>query len=191
MLTDKTSLRRELRQTRRAHEAGLAAATRALLFMRPPAPLLELVPPGATIGVYHPVGAEASPLGYARWFHERGHPVALPWFAKRDAAMQFRLWDNPFSDEYLEPAPWGGIQPDCDAASVAPEVVIVPLLAFTAQGERLGQGGGHYDRYLDYHQDTVPIGIGWDCQLVDVLPVEPHDIPLRAVVTPTRFYGPF
>ncbi|MBS0473663.1 MAG: 5-formyltetrahydrofolate cyclo-ligase [Proteobacteria bacterium] len=190
-VTEKQALRTQFRQTRRDHEAAIPAAMRGLLFLRPPAPLLELVPPEATIGVYHPVGSEASPLGYARWFYEAGHPIALPWFADRAAPMRFRGWSNPFDEDELEPAPWGGRQPDCGADLAEPAVLIVPLLGFTPDGMRLGQGGGHYDRYLAANQDAVTIGIAWDCQLVDSLPVESHDMPLRAVVTPTRFYGPF
>lgn len=190
-MTDKKALRTELRCRRAEHEAAIPESVRALLFLRPPAPLLELIPAGATIGVYHPLGSEASPLGYARWFAERGHGIALPWFANRDAAMQFRIWDNPFSDDGLQPAPWGGLQPGDDAQSADPQVLVVPLLGFTGDGHRLGQGGGHYDRYLAGHTSAVPIGIGWDCQQVPALPLEPHDCPLRAVITPTRFYGPF
>ena len=190
-MIDKQSLRAELRRRRTSHEAAIPASMRALLFMRPPGPLLELVPDGATIAVYHPVGSEASPLGYARWFAEQGHPVALPWFADRGAAMEFRIWDNPFDEASLEQAPYGGLQLGSAAELVNPDVAIVPLLGFTAEGQRLGQGGGHYDRYLAGKPDVVPIGIGWDCQLCEDLPLEPHDRPLRAVVTPTRFYGPF
>ncbi len=190
-VTDKQALRTALRRLRTEHEAAIPDGIRGLLFMRPPAPLLELVPPGTTIGVYWPVRGEASPLGYARWFHELGHPIALPWFAGRDAPMRFRIWDNPFIDDDLEQAPFGGLQPDAGAPEAVPDIAIVPLLGFTAQGLRLGQGGGHYDRYLAENQDTIAIGIGWDCQLLDDLPVEAHDMPLRAVITPTRFYGPF
>jgi 5,10-methenyltetrahydrofolate synthetase len=64
----------------------------------------------------------------------------------------------------------------------------VPLVGFTADGQRLGQGGGHYDRWLAAHPDTVAIGLAWDMQLADELPTEPHDRPLAAVVTPTRIY---
>ncbi|MFC0590852.1 5-formyltetrahydrofolate cyclo-ligase [Novosphingobium aquiterrae] len=190
-MTDKQALRSHLRRLRRDHEAAIPASMRSLLFLRPPAPLLDLVPSDAVIGVYHPVGAEASPLSYARWFHEAGHTVALPWFADRATPMQFRTWSNPFIDDELEPAPWGGLQPDQSAEPITPDVLIVPLVGFTDSGLRLGQGGGHYDRYLAEEQDTVAIGLAWDCQLVDHLPTEPHDVPLRGVVTPTRFYGPF
>jgi 5-formyltetrahydrofolate cyclo-ligase len=70
-------------------------------------------------------------------------------------------------------------------------VLFVPVVGFTEDGARLGQGGGHYDRWLAAHPGAVAIGLAWDCQRVDALPVEPHDAPLAAVVTPTRLYGPF
>ncbi len=190
-LINKQALRAELRLRRNEHEAAIPSSMRALLFMRPPGPLLELVPQGATIAVYHPVGSEASPLGYARWFAEQGHQIALPWFAGRGEAMRFRRWDNPFEESDLVKAPYGGMQPPIEAGELAVDLAFVPLLGFTAEGQRIGQGAGHYDRYLVEHPQVVPIGIGWDCQLVDALPLEPHDQPLRAVVTPTRLYGPF
>jgi 5-formyltetrahydrofolate cyclo-ligase len=105
--------------------------------------------------------------------------------------MQFRQWDNPFDESVLTKAPYGGLQLTASAEETTIDVAIVPLLGFTVTGQRLGQGGGHYDRYLAEHPTVIAVGIGWDCQLVDALPIEPHDQPLRAVVTPTRFYGPF
>ena len=190
-MTDKKALRAELRQRRAEHEAAIPLAMRSLLFHRPPAPLLGLVPDGAVISCYYPTPGEASPLAYARWFAEREHPVALPWFAGRGAPMQFKLWGNPFDDGLLEADPYGTLQPRGDADDVVPTVAIVPLVGFDAAGRRLGQGGGYYDKFLAANPATVAIGIGWDCQFVDELPHEPHDMPLRAVITPTRFYGPF
>jgi 5-formyltetrahydrofolate cyclo-ligase len=187
----KQALRTELRRRRSEHEAAIPASMRRLLFRHPPKPLLGMIPDGATIAVYHPVGSEASPLGYARWFAEHGHPVALPWFAQRGEPMRFRLWNNPYDEETLVQAPYGGRQPPAGAAEATIDLAIVPLLGFTADGQRLGQGGGHYDRYLADHPQVTAIGLAWDRQLVDALPREPHDRSLRAVVTPTRFYGPF
>ena len=65
------------------------------------------------------------------------------------------------------------------------------LVAFTARGDRLGQGGGFYDKWLGAHPDTIRIGMAWDMQEVPELPVEPHDMALTAIVTPTRVLGPF
>ena len=83
------------------------------------------------------------------------------------------------------------LQPTGAAEAVTPQVLFVPLLGFSETGQRLGQGGGHYDRWLADHPETLAIGMAWDCQLVDELPSEDHDAPLAAVVTPTRLYGPF
>ena len=59
-----------------------------------------------------------------------------------------------------------------------------PGLAFTADGRRLGQGGGHYDRFLPrLRAGCVTIGAAFAEQLVDDLPTEPHDVRLDLVVT--------
>jgi 5-formyltetrahydrofolate cyclo-ligase len=187
----KAELRKALRAERKRHVAALPDATRALLFRVPPAPLRPLIPPGATVGLYRGGPNEAPATSYARWFQENGHLIALPRFAHGDAAMEFAAHSDPFAESDLETGPFGIMQPRADAAEVVPAIVIVPLLGFTADGRRLGQGGGHYDRWLAAHPRTSAIGLAWDCQLVEDLPHEAHDHPLAAVVTPTRLYGPF
>ncbi|MCW1383361.1 5-formyltetrahydrofolate cyclo-ligase [Novosphingobium sp. KCTC 2891] len=187
----KAALRKELRAARKAHVAALDPRIKALLFMRPPAPLLPLIPEGANIGLYLPTPEEAPALSYARFFHEAGHRIALPWFAGREAPMEFRGWDSPHINDLLEPGPWGVAQPLMDAEPVTPDLLFVPLLGFTDDGHRLGQGGGHYDRWLGAHPGVPAIGLAWDSQRVESLPREAHDHPLRAVVTPTRLYGPW
>lgn len=162
---------------------------RALLFHRPPAPLLGAIADEATIGLYHATADEAPALGYARFFHETGRTIALPHFADRDAPMVFREHSDPYGESDLEPGSYGIMQPPSSAKEVVPDLVFVPLIGFTADLDRLGQGGGHYDRWLAEHPDTIAVGLAWDAQLVESLPVEQHDVPLSAVVTPTRIYG--
>ena len=191
MTETKAALRKALRAERRRHVAALPDATRALLFRVPPAPLKSLIAQDATIGLYRASPNEAPAAAYARHFQENGHPIALPRFADRDAPMEFALHTDPFGESDLETGPFGLLQPRSEAPTTDPQVLIVPLLGFTADGLRLGQGGGHYDRWLAAHPDATAIGLAWDAQLVDDLPHEPHDRPLAAVVTPTRLYGPF
>lgn len=70
-----------------------------------------------------------------------------------------------------------------DLAPVELDVVIVPGVGFTADGGRLGQGGGHYDRFLPrLRPDCVTIGVCFREQLVDRLPIEPHDALVDLVV---------
>lgn len=65
-----------------------------------------------------------------------------------------------------------------------PDVIIVPGLAFTAAGQRLGQGGGWYDRFLQHRRaDCVTVGVCFAPQLVDDVPTERHDVVLDFVVT--------
>lgn len=80
---------------------------------------------------------------------------------------------------------------DLGARVVAPaeiDVILVPGLAFTRRGERLGRGGGYYDRYLaSLPVGTLKIGVCFDCQIVATLPMEPHDQTVDDVVTESGF----
>ena len=188
MVESKAELRARLRRLRREHVAALPGQTRALLFLRPPQAVARAIPPGAVIGLYAEGPHEAPAARYAAWFAERGHGIALPWFPTAGGAMHFRAWD-PFSPEPLQAGPHGVRQPADCAIERDPAVVFVPLLGFTAAGARLGQGGGHYDRWLAAHPGVTAIGLAWDCQRLESLPAEPHDRTLAAVITPTRLYG--
>ena len=185
----KSELRRTLRAARKAHVEALPDRIRGLLFHRPPAPLLARIPQEAVIGVYQAGPWEAPAAAYARFFHEAGHPIALPHFAQADAAMSFRRHGDPYADGDLEVGPFGVLQPAADAELLVPDVLFVPLVGFTPALERLGQGGGHYDRWLAEHPPLLAIGLAWDAQACDTLPTEPHDVALDAIVTPTRIYG--
>lgn len=74
--------------------------------------------------------------------------------------------------------------PESDVDPAWPDVVIVPGLAFTIDGDRCGQGGGWYDRFLlGIRDDCVTIGVGFDVQIVDQIPTGPFDLPLDFVIT--------
>ena len=187
----KAEIRNRLRKARRKHAAGLPPEVSALVLSRPPGPILDLVPAGATIGLYRADPGEAPAGGYAKFFHERGHTIALPWLVDLATPMIFRRHTDPYGESDLARGYFGLMQGAEEAAEVVPDVLFMPLVAFTATGDRLGQGGGFYDKWLAAHPDTIRIGLAWDMQQVPELPVEPHDMRLTAVVTPTRVLGPF
>lgn len=188
---NKSALRKELRKLRSEHVAALPDVMRGLVFRHPPAPLLSMIGDEATIGLYHAMQDEAPTTAYAGFFQERGNRIALPRFHTPESVMHFAEHSDPYGESDLEDAAFGIRQPSADASEVVPDLLFVPLIGFTERGERLGQGGGHYDRWLEQYPDTPAIGLAWDCQRLEQLPVEPHDRPLTAVVTPTRLYGPF
>jgi 5-formyltetrahydrofolate cyclo-ligase len=187
----KAELRKVLRQKRDAEAAGLPDAVRALVFNRPPAPMLELIAPDETIGFYHAYGSEAPTASYARFFHERGHTLALPRFSDKNAAMEFARYSDPFGDSDCETGPFGMLQPRADAPIVSLNTVFVPLIGCTATGQRLGQGGGHYDRWLAQNPEATAIALAWDGQVIDTIPTEAHDVSVKAIITPTCMFGPF
>lgn len=187
----KAEIRTRLRRLRREHVAAQPPAIRSLLFNRPPAPLLDMVPDKAVIGLYHATSNEAPTASYAKFFFERGHTLALPRFASRQSEMSFAAFGDPFTESDLVEGPYQLMQPVAKAEELVPEVVFVPLVGFSPDGHRLGQGGGHYDRWLEAHPGRTKVGLAWDVQLADELPLEPHDQQLDVVVTPTRMYGPF
>jgi len=191
-ITDqKAALRDALRARRRDFAATLPREVSALVFSRPPAPVLAMVPDGATIGLYRADPGEAPVGGYTRHFFAAGHPIALPRVTKLTQPMRFHAHTDPYEESDLLPGVMGLRQPSGDLPEVVPQVLFMPLVGFTARGERLGQGGGFYDRWLAAHPETVAIGMAWDCQEVEELPLEGHDMPLAAIVTPTRVLGPF
>lgn len=190
-MASKSTLRKEMRALRRDHASAIPENMRGLIFRHPPGPLRELIKPDWTIGLYHAGEHEAPASGYARHFSEAGHPVALPRFDSRESPMNFAAHDDPFGEQDLERGPFGIMQPTASSIALTPDIVFVPLLAFNEQGARLGQGGGHYDRWLAGNPAAKAIGMAWDCQLIDQIPTEPHDMKLDAIVTPTRLYGPF
>lgn len=151
--------------------------------------MVERVASETVIGLYHSQPFEAPTAGYAKFFLEQGNTVALPWFASEDSAMEFRKHSDPFDGEDLEVGPLGMLQPDASAELLVPNLLFIPLVGFTKEGERLGQGGGHYDRWLVEHSEATKIGLAWDIQLCETLPTEPHDISLDAIITPTRIHG--
>ena len=187
----KAALRREMRKRRREHAATMPAEVSALVFNRPPATILSQVPESATIGFYRADSGEAPTAAYRKFFFERGHRIALPRVTTLDKPMEFHVHTDPFAESDLESGVMGLQQPRADAPIVVPEVLFMPLVAFTAQGDRLGQGGGYYDRYLAAHPAILAFGMAWDIQEVPELPVELHDMRLTAIITPTRVLGPF
>ncbi len=190
-MEDKASLRKLLRKKRRECVEQLPETMRGLVLRHPPAPLLDLIAADAVIGLYHATADEAPTAYYAGFFFDRGHTIALPRFASRDAPMEFARHSDPYGECDLEPGPFGALQPEANADTLVPDVLFMPLLGFTARGERLGQGGGHYDRWLAKHPGAPAVGLAWDVQLCETLPIEHHDRYLDAIVTPTRLYGPF
>lgn len=111
-----------------------------------------------------------------------GRRTAFP--LPRDGAMAF----HPVTRrEELRAGKMGLAEPPEKGPRIGPEdagLILVPGLAFDSKGGRLGRGGGYYDRFLAQVPRGVPrVGIAFREQLVEHVPVEPHDCPVDAVIS--------
>jgi 5-formyltetrahydrofolate cyclo-ligase len=105
---------------------------------------------------------------------------ALPFARRSPRSMEFRRWDGApptTADEC-------GIG-TASGEPVGPDVVVVPCVGFTADGHRLGYGGGYYDRWLAANSHVVAIGVAWSFARIEleVFAAQPHDVPLALIVT--------
>lgn len=92
-------------------------------------------------------------------------------------------------DRDVKAGHFGIREPGNDCAPVGsrhPDFILVPGVAFDLQGQRLGRGKGYYDQLLKQVRGTR-CGVAFDQQIVNEIPVEPHDQPLDCLLTPTRW----
>jgi 5-formyltetrahydrofolate cyclo-ligase len=183
LAASKAALRRRILAGRmRLAEADLAAAGR--LFRDEVLGLPEAQMAG-TVAAYISVGSEPATRGlvYALW--KRGCYVLLP-LLRADWDLDWASYEGPDS---LAPGPRGLLEPTERprgvAAVASADLVIVPALAADRRGQRLGRGGGSYDRALARVGPAVlTIALLYDGELLDSVPAGPHDQRVRAVAQP-------
>ena len=140
--------------------------------------------------LYAPTGNELDVWPLIRDALARNKVVALPRFEKERNAYTTCQVTDPGRD--LLVGRFGILEPAA-SSPVVPinrlDFVAVPGLAFTLDGRRLGRGKGFFDRLLAAVRG-VKCGVGFDEQIVDIIPTEPHDIRLDCILTPTHWRCP-
>jgi len=132
------------------------------------------------VASYAPMANEADPALLHDAAVAHGHAIALPHITDRHAPMRFLGWTP---GDPLVPGPHGLRQPRDDAPALTPDIILTPLVAFDARGNRLGQGAGYYDRAFATLPKALRIGVAWAMQQRDSVPAERWDMPLHAVIT--------
>ena len=142
---------------------------------------LDLLQGAKATGLYQPMGGEPDPLPLIAGY---SGVMSLPALSG-PSPMTFRRWSP---GDTVMASSWGGTQPIETADEIFPDVIIVPLLGFDASFNRIGQGGGHYDRYLATHPSACRVGLAWEAQRVDAIEAQPWDVPMDAILTEADFY---
>lgn len=148
-----------------------------------------------TLFTFMPFRSEVDVTPLTRWWWEAGNQVVVP---KVDKALQTMEAYEISSFEELEPGAWGIPEPRSAATSLATlaaiDVMIIPGLAYDRQGGRLGYGSGFYDRFLErYDVMGLPhpfkLGVCYETQLQDELPMEQHDLRVDRMITEEGVYN--
>lgn len=182
-LNDKGEIRSEMRARRRALPAGKRAEASAAICEKLAA-RADVGAPAADspVAVYLALPDEIDLGAYIARMLRLGRRVVAPRWNGETYELAVLKGLGP---QCLRRGPMGVMEP-ADAEIVPPKEVlawIVPGLAFTRGGRRLGYGGGWYDRLLSAAPaEAVKLGVAYSFQVVADLPVEPHDVQLTAVV---------
>ncbi|MFD2178680.1 5-formyltetrahydrofolate cyclo-ligase [Veronia pacifica] len=183
------TIRKHIRQARRALTVDEQQhAANCLLAKFIVAPEIEAA---NKVALYLSVDGEINtqPLIEACW--KQGKEVCLPVLHPFSSGHLLFLKYTP--DTAMAVNGYGIPEPVLDVRRVCPidtiDVICTPLVAFDDAGQRLGMGGGYYDRTLAATPlNTLAIGLAHDCQQVEKLPVEAWDIPLPHILTPSRHW---
>lgn len=207
-MATKTTLRAEVRSRRRARRAGAPTPEAPFTpdFSHSPIPVRDRA---EAEGIARQIRALASSMdavtlpalfvptplepdmSLALGLFERALlPVLLDEAGAPLGAPRWGLWEAGRALVTLGRPP---AQPDGEAQGAESlkeaDLIVIPALAASADGTRLGQGGGWYDRALMHRSPGVPVvAVVFDDEVLEpgIIPAEPHDVPVDAIVTPTR-----
>lgn len=151
------------------------------------APLSRVFDAAKVVAGYLPLGSEADPHDVMTSALSHGKLLALPCLMAKDAPLVFHCWAM---DDPTETAPGGFQQPLSSQMILEPDLILLPMLGFDREGNRIGQGAGHYDRALELRPTALRIGVAWSVQEVDTIPADPWDVPLDAIMTEAEWILP-
>ena len=133
------------------------------------------------IGGYYPVNFEADDLELLKKFEKKNFNISLP-VIKKNFQMEFHKWS--FSD-LLKINKYGIPEPELKNI-VYPDILLIPLVAFDDNLNRLGYGGGYYDRLIEKiskKKKIIKIGLALSVQKIDKVPISAYDQKLDYIVT--------
>ena len=133
------------------------------------------------VGGYYPVNFEVDDLELLKKFEKKNFNISLP-VIKKNSQMDFYAWS--FSDP-LKINKYGIPEPETKNI-VYPDILLIPLVAFDKNLNRLGYGGGYYDRLIEKlskKKNIIKIGLALSIQKIDKVPINAYDQKLDYIVT--------
>lgn len=183
----KAELRRAVLARRDAIPTERRAELSAAIFATVVA--LEAFQRARTVLAYCSFGSEPVTDPFLRAVLAHGKTLALPKVGREARALEVFRVSDPGRE--LRPGVWGIREPDPAACAPVPlgalDLVVVPGVVFDVRGGRIGYGAGYYDRLLrGLAEDVALVAAAFEVQIVDEVPMEPHDRPIDRIVTERR-----
>ena len=174
----KQSLRELLIQKRRMLSAEERTAQSALILSQ--LEKMTVFQEAKTVLLYYPKNNEVDVLPLFKRY-KRDKVLLLPVTHRRGMTA------NPYEgNDKMHRGKVGIPEPTTPPYEGEIDLIIVPAVAFDKQGNRLGRGGGYYDRFLKKQSHATFIGVGYDFQLVDEVPVRQHDQKMHRIILPSQ-----
>lgn len=117
-----------------------------------------------------------------------GYTVCVPITHKQNFSLLFRQWTPHAQTTYDD---FGIEIPISTAKECIPDVLLIPMIGFDNNNTRLGKGKGHYDRTIESlkkQKKIITIGIAYEIQKVEKIPIEIHDHPMDYIITDQHLY---
>tara|TARA_A100001011_G_scaffold199110_1_gene207351 strand:+ start:298 stop:840 length:543 start_codon:yes stop_codon:yes gene_type:complete len=133
------------------------------------------------IGGYYPTNYEIDDIEILNYFFKKGSTISLPKI-KRKNQMEFYKW---YKNDFLLINKYGIPEPE-NSNRVYPDILFIPLVAFDKELNRLGYGGGFYDRYIQKIskiKKIIKVGLAFSFQKLKTIPVNKHDKKLDIIIT--------
>ena len=148
--------------------------------------LIEQKSRNKRVGLYYPFGDELSTLELMDRLTKKNFIISLP-IINNKFEMSFYSW-NP--NEPLSINRFGILEP-LKGKKIIPSTLIIPMLAFDSNLNRLGYGGGFYDRFIkkiEKQTICIKIGLALSCQKINKVPVDKYDKKMDFIITEKRIY---
>jgi len=145
------------------------------------------IPPKAIVAGYWPICAELDDMPILRELLRRNHTCALPHVVENGKLLIFRAWDlsTPMITGKFN------IKESASDSVVIPDIILVPMVVFDSRGHRIGYGKGFYDMTLEQakkDRSVLAVGLSYESQSYNKLPVEKGDIKMDIVVTDKKVH---
>ena len=140
------------------------------------------------VSLYYPMHNEISPFGLIKYFNLNKFKLTLPVVKAQSRSLLFKEWNLK---DKLKRGKLGNLEPFNNVSNFLPQLIIVPMLMFDKNLNRLGYGGGYYDKSINelrkyftrQKRDFVTIGLAYSSQQTKSIPHDVYDEQLDFIIT--------